>query len=300
LTVGRVNFSEEQVSLAELKATEHFNDFVGPRRIGYHATGILLERRANGLTSLSISDMKDDPQRRSHQKRLLQAISPHVRRSLALGRAIAAQQAASTATRAAFDRWPDAAFVLGSEGRLVTMNKAAAEMVSGGDCMSLDGDGSLRSFDDSINASVEAAVRKCIDVCGKLDVTVSGADRSGIILPRRSLAPPLHALFWPLPYVDEHPEFGANGRVLVMIFDPGRTQRTGVGWLVRRFRLAASEGALVEALVNGETLAEAAERFGIQLSTARTRLKAIQLKTGCSRQVDLVRLALSQPDVRQD
>jgi len=42
-------------------------------------------------------------------------------------------------------------------------------------------------------------------------------------------------------------------------------------------------------------LGEAAEGLGIQLSTARTRLKSIQAKTGCHRQLDLVRLAMSAP-----
>jgi DNA-binding CsgD family transcriptional regulator len=42
-------------------------------------------------------------------------------------------------------------------------------------------------------------------------------------------------------------------------------------------------------------LAEAAEQLGIKLLTARTRLKIIQGKTGCSRQTDLVRLAMSMP-----
>jgi DNA-binding CsgD family transcriptional regulator len=46
-------------------------------------------------------------------------------------------------------------------------------------------------------------------------------------------------------------------------------------------------------------LADAAEQLGIQLSTARTRLKIVQTKTNCRRQVDLVRLALSLPSFRE-
>ena len=51
--------------------------------------------------------------------------------------------------------------------------------------------------------------------------------------------------------------------------------------------------------MNGTPLTEAAEHLGIRLSTARTRLKIIQTKTHCHRQVDLVRLALSLPPVRE-
>ena len=51
-------------------------------------------------------------------------------------------------------------------------------------------------------------------------------------------------------------------------------------------------------MIAGVPLNEAAEKLGIQLSTARTRLKTIQGKTGCHRQLDLVRLAMSVPAVR--
>jgi DNA-binding CsgD family transcriptional regulator len=87
--------------------------------------------------------------------------------------------------------------------------------------------------------------------------------------------------------------------VLAVILDPAEVQRTPVAWLARRFGLSPAEQRLTEAIVNGLPLAEAAERLGIRISTARTRLKAIQTKTGCHRQVDLVRLALSLPAIRQ-
>ena len=67
----------------------------------------------------------------------------------------------------------------------------------------------------------------------------------------------------------------------------------------RLLRWPDVEQRLTEAVVNGLPLVEAAEQLGIRLSTARTRLKAIQAKTHCHRQVDLVRLALSLPAVRQ-
>ena len=63
LEVGRLVYSEECVSMRELVTTEHYNDFVRPRRIGFHGTGLVLERRPDGMTSLSFSDLKHDPRR---------------------------------------------------------------------------------------------------------------------------------------------------------------------------------------------------------------------------------------------
>jgi DNA-binding CsgD family transcriptional regulator len=84
------------------------------------------------------------------------------------------------------------------------------------------------------------------------------------------------------------------------IFDPAQIQRTRAGWLAAQFGLSPAEQRLTEALVNGVPLAEAAAQLGIRLSTARNRLKVIQRKTHCHRQVDLVRLAHSLPAMRED
>ena len=73
---------------------------------------------------------------------------------------------------------------------------------------------------------------------------------------------------------------------------------TPVDWIARQFGLTPSEQRLTEAIINGVPLADAAEQLGIRISTARTRLKVIQAKTHCHRQLDLVRLALSLPAIR--
>ena len=107
-------------------------------------------------------------------------------------------------------------------------------------------------------------------------------------------------MVWPLPFrAGPDPECGA-GNVLMVLFDPAQVQRTPIAWLAQQYGLTPSEQRLTEAIVNGVPLAEAAEQLGIRLSTARTRLKTIQTKTQCHRQVDLVRLALSLPAVRAD
>lgn len=56
--------------------------------------------------------------------------------------------------------------------------------------------------------------------------------------------------------------------------------------------LTAAESALVTALTQGRTLDEHATLRGISLGTARNQLKQALTKTGTSRQVDLVRVAL--------
>ena len=163
----------------------------------------------------------------------------------------------------------------------------------------LTGKGQLHSFDDRVTRALHAMVRRSLNLTDRCDVSTCDSDRHGIVLPRRAKETPLHAIAWPLPHLNT-PDFGdPRGRVLVVIFEPGRTLQTNIGWLAQKFGLSAAERALLQALVEGATLTEAAERLGIETSSARTRLKNIQSKTGCRRQVELVRLALSMPALQQ-
>lgn len=66
--------------------------------------------------------------------------------------------------------------------------------------------------------------------------------------------------------------------------------------LRERFGLTAREASIAAGLIGGLRLCEITEGLGIEVSTARTHLKRVFSKTGVSRQVELVRLALVGPD----
>jgi DNA-binding CsgD family transcriptional regulator len=299
LAVGRAVYSEQQVSPSELVTTELYNDFMRPSRLGHYATGVLVERDERGMIALSIADHKDDKHRRAHQLDLLGVIAPHLTRAARLHRATTARATAANAVEAAFDRWAHAAFVADADGRIITMNQAASALLARDDGLSLDRHGHLLGCDDKAGRALDALIRRCVLLTDRCALASGDTDRDGIALPRRGGTVPLSAIAWPLPYVDAHPEFGApHGRALIIVFDPEQVPRTPVGWLARRFGLSAAERALTEAIVNGTTLSDAADQLGIRISTARTRLKAIQNKTGCSRQAELVRLALAMPVLR--
>jgi DNA-binding CsgD family transcriptional regulator len=297
LPAGRPVHYESFVDERQLKATEHYNDYVRPRRLGYWGTGVVVERRPERATALSLADHKNDPQRRGRQLRLIELLTPHLIRAFRLHRTALAQQAAGDAAKLAIDRWAHPVLVLDSEARMVVMNGAAETLLARADGLCLTPEGQLRTVDEARTAALELAIRNCAGPA--VSAPASAADTNGIALPRLSGASPLRLMISPLPFLGG-PAIspGEAGRVLLVIFDPDEVRRTPVEWMARQFGLTPSEQRLTEAIVNGVPLAEAAEQLGIQLSTARTRLKTIQTKTHCHRQVDLVRLALSLPAVR--
>ncbi|MDG2534811.1 helix-turn-helix transcriptional regulator [Sphingomonas sp. HITSZ_GF] len=287
--VGRPTLSEVIISEAELHRTEYYTDFMRPHRLSQHGCGMVLEREPAGWASLSFADQHDDIDRRAHQMTLLGLLAPHFARALKLRRALIAARAPGTAQQAVFDGWAHAAFVLDAEGRVATMNRRAEALIARSEGITLNRRGQPRSFDDRCSRALEAAVAHC-------RLRLADEALNGVMLPRAGRAP-LHAMLWPLALVSDFGVPTMPGQVLMIVSDPEDTPPGAVAWIGRRFGLSPSEEKLADAVIAGVPLSEAAERLGIQLSTARTRLKMIQAKTGCHRQLDLVRLAMSVPGI---
>lgn len=68
---------------------------------------------------------------------------------------------------------------------------------------------------------------------------------------------------------------------------------TGFAALAKAASLTRAEAQLVNVIVTGSSLREAAISQGIAISTVRQRVKSILFKTGCRSQVQLVRLVLT-------
>lgn len=299
IPVGVATRSESMITDQELKKTEHYNEYVKPRGLGHYATGMVIERGPNRMVALSLADHKNDADRRERQFKLIETIGPHLMRAFRLRRAFAAQKATADATKAALDSWAHAALVLNADGSIVAINQAAELLLRRSDGLRLGRDGQLRCADDARTRALNDAIRKCAAISSGVQSNMGEVD--GVVLPRPSGAAPLRAMVWPLPFLGATAtaEYG-SASVLMVIFNPDQIQRTPVGWLAQQYGLTPSEQRLTEAIINGVPLSEAAEQLGIRESTARTRLKIIQTKTDCHRQVDLVRLALSLPALRQD
>jgi DNA-binding CsgD family transcriptional regulator len=297
LPVGRAYSYDTLIGDDELKRTEYYNDYLRPRRLGHYGTGFIIERSSPRRgTVLSLADRHNDADRRARQIRLLDVIGPHLQRALRLHRIMAAERARTGAARAALDYWAHPAFVFDAAGRVITFNFAAEALLKRADGVWLGREAQLCCSDEAKTRALELAVRRCAAAPGGASAS---ADPDGIMLPRPSGGAPLRVMVWPLPVGSGAMSEEERGAVLAVIFDPAQIRRTPIGWLAKQYGLSPAEQRLAEAIINGVPLADAAEQLGIQLSTARTRLKIVQTKTNCRRQVDLVRLALSLPSFRE-
>ncbi len=102
-------------------------------------------------------------------------------------------------------------------------------------------------------------------------------------LPRGDGPPPYMVCFQPL-----------EGRgALVSILDPGRRRLPSHSFLREAFGFTATEAGLALDLADGLAAVDCAALRGVSVHTVRSQLRALFIKTGLSRQAELVSLLLA-------
>jgi len=81
---------------------------------------------------------------------------------------------------------------------------------------------------------------------------------------------------------------GEESCVILYLFDASLDRQVSHDVLTRLYGLTQTEGKLVQLLVGGSTLDDAAKHLEISVNTARTHLKHVFHKTGINRQAELV------------
>jgi DNA-binding CsgD family transcriptional regulator len=97
-----------------------------------------------------------------------------------------------------------------------------------------------------------------------------------------------------LPTCSGHARSRIDPRAAAIVFITPSNQPSGLplhAWAAA-FGLTAAELRVLELMVDGHTIAEAATRLGIAETTGRTHLARVMEKTGTTRQADLIRLAM--------
>lgn len=95
--------------------------------------------------------------------------------------------------------------------------------------------------------------------------------------------------------VDAHAEHrlpGVDAPLVLLVVHGERSAEAQAGIAARRYGLTAAEARLVQALLAGGTLSEAARRIGIGRETAKTQLRSAFQKVNVNRQADLLRRVL--------
>lgn len=185
-----------------------------------------------------------------------------------------------------FDRMAIGGVLLSAEGQVVAINGSARRTVQ--DHFNISDPGT-QLFDELRRDFIVHLIRRCRGRVRR--------DGSEWIVIDRENKRPLILTTVALPVLSPQAP-----QCVLMLLDL-ETAPEGDSFALRQiFGLSPAEARLALSLGSGETLAEAAEAYGVSVATARAQLKAIFQKTGVRRQAGLVLLisrlcVLSRADV---
>lgn len=189
---------------------------------------------------------------------------------------------------AALNRLALGVIVVDREGRIAFTNKSAGVLLSESDGVSVCSQNILRASGLEATTALMSLVEAAID-----DETGAEEDTNAVALVRPSLKRPLSAFVSPI--IPDQSQGKRDRLAAVFISDPERQPVPSLDHIMRLYHLSRSQALIVQSLAKGARVEEAADDAGVTVSTARTYLKQVFLKTETSRQSELLKLVLASP-----
>jgi DNA-binding CsgD family transcriptional regulator/PAS domain-containing protein len=231
--------------------------------------------RAAGRTPFGKSDMA-----------LLRALSPHVTIALQLHRRLASAETSAMNVRRALDRLAQGVLLVARTGRVLHRNAAAAAIVEARDGLTIHA-GALRAIRPGDTSVLRAAIHRAAPAGRsgsprqeRLDVVRPSGRRAYVVL----VTPVTSGLV--TPALD-------SPAAMVFVADPERFVAPPGHRLRTLFGLTRSEVRVALALLDTPNAALAARKLDVRVSTIRSHLRRLFLKTHTTGQADLIRLLLS-------
>ncbi|MYM66078.1 helix-turn-helix transcriptional regulator [Pseudoduganella sp. FT55W] len=288
---GEVVVSSQLFPDSQVKKTEYWGDWLRPQEIFYSAAAVVEKRNNRSVNVTLVRSERAGPYTPA-ELAVLRELMPHFQSAIALHRRLHQLKVISESATEALERMFCGVILLDAQGRVVHATRRALAMLENSlllTCIPHRRLSCLRSADD-------ARLQKILHrACGIGSGNMEQANADGSMRIPRADGSFLQLLVTPLPSWSS--PFGQNGAVAVFLTDSAEAQRSLGGALSRFYQLTEAEARLTEALVNGSTLQEYADKRQLSINTVRTQLKAACAKIGVKRQSDLVRVVLTGPAV---
>ena len=183
------------------------------------------------------------------------------------------------------DRLPTGVLVLDLACKIKYTNQLAAEILS-------EKDGLITGHDKILRATTPLSSTNLLRAISRMNKVPNGGDIEALTIDRASSQEPYRLVIAPLDKIS------ASGcRFIVFITHTSMKSLPSPEMIKHFFHLTPSESRLAWEMIQGKRTEEISEAMGITVSSTRTYLKRVMEKTDVNRQVDLVRLLLSTPQV---
>lgn len=292
--VGLVAPAEAMAEKAELRGSDFYHDLLRPCGLET-AVGVTLSRdeRRFTLASVVFGDRGHDSARKMDVD-LLAAVTPHLQRALQIGRHLSALGTVRTAWEAALDGLGIGVVLVAPCGLIRFANCVAEQILRAGDAVLTSREGRLATRDPRALDRLRRMVLACA-MTSTGDSLASG----GVVSAPAADRPPLRLLVVPIRQLSAS-VVGHGPCALILIGDPARRGTIPINHLSKLYNLTSRERSVFEGVMLGHDVQEMAALRQVGMETIRSQLKAVLHKTGCRRQIDLLRLLAREylPDLR--
>ena len=286
---GQVVTSSSLYPDDQLKRSEYYNDWLKPQDFFYSSAAIV-EKRDDLSLNLTLIRSEQDGGYDAEETRLIAALMPHLQAAFTLHRRLYRLDALSHSSMGVLESSPFGVVLLDERAQVLHANSLAHELAKRSGLLRLGADDSIRASYSQDDARLQRHLHLATH-------TGSGkAGASGGALRLRSVdGKQLDLMIAPLPSWAS--PFGERSAAALFISDP-RAQVGSLSLLLHTlYGMTPAEARLTEALANGLTPQEYAERQQLSVHTVRSQFKSAAAKAGTTRQADLVRIVLTGPAV---
>lgn len=270
-----------------LPKTEWYGDWLRPLDL-FHSFAAIVEKRAHRSLNVTAVRSKRRGSYTLEEEAKLRTLMPHLQTAFALHRRLHRTDALAHASLAVLDGIPMGVILLDSMGSVLHANAKAHAFVRSSRLLSLGTGDTLRAALASDDLWLQRSIREAVTTGSGVPLHPGSARRMHGLEGAM-----LHVLVAPLPSWSS--PFGEHTAAAVFISDPGAAPQSLEDALRNFYHLTASEARLADALLQGLTLQEYAQRQGVSIHTARAQYKSAAAKVGVGRQADFVRTLLMGP-----
>ena len=272
------------MDVEDFKRTPTYKEFIAPQ--GWlDFVGVSILRTPSRAAMLAVTRMVEAGYTGPRELRIFGLLSPHARRAVSIADLIDMRTLAAASFESTLDGLAVPIVLVDDRSIIAHANVAARSLLNAGDPI-VSERGVLRAALPPAVPALEAAIAQTAQPesqMGKIGIDV------------------------PVPYADGRPGFahvlpigsgaargGLGSRATAAIFftPSGAPQRPPAEAWAAAFGFTPSEMRMLDLLVKGHTVGEAAGIMAIAEPTARTHVANLMAKAGTRRQADLIQLAL--------
>ncbi len=284
LCQGAVLTGEDVCPNRDLERSEYYNDYL--KGLGFYYA-LASVPSADAHTSLIVTTFRTrrrgpfEPDVLALQK----SLTPHLQRAAQLYDRLASAEFRARAFHDALDRMPLGVVLLDPRRCPVFVNRAARAFMAAKDGLGLSPQGLTGA------SPAETAQLRRLVLSANTPSSVGSTGGGHVRLQRPSGRKPYEVMVAPLD-VDAEAGRQTTVGVIVFIADPEEERPADPALLRQFYGLTPSEARLTGALLEGSTLADAADRLEVTRHTARWTLKQVLEKTDTRTQGQLIATAL--------